>query len=180
MKGKEICFKDSPTSLGIVKEHYSDSCFRTMDGGEWAMVVDFCTYVKPYHDHTHQVKTTGGHNHTVSDYASKAVDIRDVDLSTFEGMDIKSKTEQPRRLFKFKEEGESMNEKKGFLGKMGGYFEKHQDFFMTFGVVVVLDYFLLGGALRQRVKAVAEKLLGGCEKALNKLTGETTAQITKE
>jgi len=46
------------------------------------------------------------------------------------------------------------------------YFEAHKDTVFTVALIVLLDHFILGGALRDKIKAMVEKLINGAEKKL--------------
>ncbi len=59
-----------------------------------------------------------------------------------------------------------LKEKKTMFGLAKEYAEKHKDSIMTVIVVLLVDYFFLGGALRQKIKAIAEGALDGVQKKL--------------
>jgi len=63
----------------------------------------------------------------------------------------------------------SVVRKKGSVVSMESikqYFRKNQDTLMTIGVIALLDEFLLGGSLRDRIKSVITGMLDGVEKRL--------------
>jgi len=47
------------------------------------------------------------------------------------------------------------------------YFVKHQDVIITVGIIVLLDHFVFGGALRSKIQGTIEGMLKGAEKKLN-------------
>lgn len=55
------------------------------------------------------------------------------------------------------------------LNDMKNYFGKNKDIFFTLGAVLILDYFLFGGAMRKKIQDVVEKML-------NKATNQVDQQ----
>lgn len=53
------------------------------------------------------------------------------------------------------------------MDRLSGYFNKHQETIFTLGAVLLVDYFLFGGALRKKVQDVVEKMVTKCEKAVD-------------
>lgn len=49
--------------------------------------------------------------------------------------------------------------KENFMDGIKKYFEKNQDIVYTIGLVLLLDYFLFGGALRSKIQATVEQAL---------------------
>lgn len=49
------------------------------------------------------------------------------------------------------------------------YFRKHQDVLITLAVVMLADHFVFGGAFREKIKAVVERLISGAEKKVASL-----------
>jgi len=49
------------------------------------------------------------------------------------------------------------------------YFKKNSETFITLGIIILVDEYIFGGALREKVKSLLEKLLGQTTK---KLTGD--------
>ena len=50
------------------------------------------------------------------------------------------------------------------------YYKEHQDTVITIGLIVLLDHFLFGGALRQKIQDTVEKMLGHVEKRITDKT----------
>jgi len=71
------------------------------------------------------------------------------------------------------EDLEYVNKSKGeikMLKSLKKYYEDHQDIILTVGVVVLLDHFLFGGALRAKIQTTIEKLLSGVEKKVESVS----------
>ncbi len=58
-------------------------------------------------------------------------------------------------------------EKKSMFSFAKDYTEKHKDSIMTIVVVLLVDYFFLGGALRQKIKSIAEGALDNAQRKLS-------------
>lgn len=58
-------------------------------------------------------------------------------------------------------------EKKKMFGFAKEYMERHKDTVMTVVFVLIVDYFFLGGALRHKIKSIAENALDTAQKKLN-------------
>jgi len=46
------------------------------------------------------------------------------------------------------------------------YFKKHSETFITLGIIILVDEYLFGGALREKIKALLDKMLGQTAKKL--------------
>lgn len=55
------------------------------------------------------------------------------------------------------------------LANIKDYFKKHQEIFITLGIIILIDHFLFNGAFREKIKDTVEKLLKGVEKKVNVL-----------
>ena len=46
------------------------------------------------------------------------------------------------------------------------YFKKHSETFITLGIVILFDEYLFGGALREKIKGLLDRILSRTEKKL--------------
>jgi len=60
----------------------------------------------------------------------------------------------------------TLKEKKSMKEQITDYFNKHRDFLFTVFAVILIDHFFLGGALRERIKSLADKLLDRAGEAI--------------
>lgn len=54
-----------------------------------------------------------------------------------------------------------------FMDSFKEYLKEHKSIFFTIGAILVIDHLVLGGALREKVKEILNKLLGKVEKQLD-------------
>jgi hypothetical protein len=60
-------------------------------------------------------------------------------------------------------------DKEGYemTGAVKSYFQKHEDTLMTMAIIILVDHFILEGALRDKIKATVEGFLNREAKKLN-------------
>lgn len=61
------------------------------------------------------------------------------------------------------------------LSELKGYFQKHKDIIMTIGLALVVDNFVFGGAFREKIKTLIEKMLHGAEKKIEQIANKEQA-----
>ena len=77
-----------------------------------------------------------------------------------------------KRFKKFEQPNPIVSGGKKTMDTLKNFFNKHQDIILTVGLVLLVDYFLFNGALRARIQATIEKVLGNVEKKLASNTQE--------